>query len=104
MGFYDAPFDAAEPGAMLLDAIGVCPSCAPYYTPPVQPLPYKKAPIPPALRRAVFERDGYRCQHCGGWDTLGADHIVPESKGGPTTFDNLQTLCRSCNSRKGARV
>ena len=62
-----------------------------------------KEKISGALRKLVFERDGYRCVTCGDWHDLSADHIVPESKGGPTTFENLQTMCRSCNSRKGAR-
>lgn len=61
----------------------------------------RKARIPHPLRRQVFERDAYRCKHCGDWHDLCADHIVPESKGGPTTLANLQCLCRPCNSRKG---
>lgn len=64
----------------------------------------KKYPPSSTLRRAVFERDAYRCQHCGDWRDLTADHIIPEAQGGPTTLDNLQCLCRSCNSRKGTRV
>lgn len=63
-----------------------------------------KAEIPAELRRQVFERDAYRCVTCGGWKTLTCDHIVPESAGGPTTLENLQTMCQSCNSRKGART
>lgn len=65
---------------------------------------YVKTPIPKELRRAVFERDGFRCRHCGDQFELHADHIYPESKGGATTLDNLQTLCRVCNFRKGKRV
>ena len=38
-----------------------------------------------------------------GWVDLCADHIVPESKGGITALENLQTRCRSCNSKKGAK-
>lgn len=73
--------------------------------PPPAPAPvYKKQPIPRALRAAVFDRDGWECLHCGTHEDLSADHIVPESLGGPTTFENLQTLCRSCNSRKGVRA
>lgn len=60
--------------------------------------------IPARLRIAVYERDGYACLHCGTSDDLTLDHIHPWSRGGPDTYDNLQTLCRSCNSRKGARV
>lgn len=69
---------------------------------------YKKQPIPPRLRWDVFARDDFTCKHCGskgsGDSMLHADHVVPESKGGPTTIENLQTLCGSCNSRKGART
>lgn len=69
------------------------------------PLPgsYKKATIPARLRLLVFERDEYACRSCGDTRRLTVDHIKPESRGGPTRLDNLQTLCRSCNSRKGAR-
>lgn len=55
-----------------------------------------------ALRLQVFERDAYRCRQCGDWHDLTLDHIIPQSHGGPTTLENLQTLCRSCNSKKGA--
>lgn len=65
--------------------------------------PHHKAVIPAALRRQVFQRDGFKCQHCGSGDHLSADHILPESRGGPTIFRNLQTLCRSCNSKKGTK-
>jgi len=61
----------------------------------------KKRKIPRSLANQVFERDMYRCVTCGDWHDLAADHIIPESRGGPLTLDNLQTLCRSCNSRKG---
>ena len=56
-----------------------------------------KAKISRSLSRRVMERDKYRCVTCRA-------HIMPESRGGPTTFENLQTMCRSCNSRKGNRA
>jgi 5-methylcytosine-specific restriction endonuclease McrA len=56
------------------------------------------------LRQRVYDRDGRACLHCGAADDLTLDHIRPWSLGGPDTFENLQTLCRSCNSSKGARV
>lgn len=65
--------------------------------------PYRKATISRSLSKAVFERDMYRCKKCGTHLDLSVDHIVPESKGGTLDMDNLQTLCRPCNSRKGAR-
>jgi len=69
----------------------------------VPPEKYRKAHIPRSLAKRVFERDAYRCKHCGGHHDLCVDHVIPESKGGETTFANLQTLCRPCNSKKGAR-
>lgn len=65
---------------------------------------YRKVPVPKALRLRVFRRDGWRCQRCGTAANLCVDHIHPERLGGTNDFDNLQTLCRPCNSKKGARV
>lgn len=56
------------------------------------------------LRNRVYERDGHKCVKCESTEHLSVDHIHPWSKGGKTEFDNLQTLCRICNSRKGAKV
>jgi hypothetical protein len=55
------------------------------------------------LRLMVFTRDRYRCKSCGAGKKLTIDHINPVAKGGDESFENLQTLCRSCNSSKGAR-
>lgn len=48
-------------------------------------------------------RDGPFCKACGTTDNLCVDHIIPMSRGGSDDMDNLQLLCRRCNSRKGAR-
>jgi 5-methylcytosine-specific restriction endonuclease McrA len=64
----------------------------------------KRPPISPALRRAVYARDGHACVECGSKDRLSLDHIHPFSRGGEDTMENLRTLCLSCNSRKGDRV
>lgn len=63
-----------------------------------------KKSIPEGMRWTVFERDNFTCKNCGSRKHLEADHIHPESKGGPTTLENLQTLCHPCNVRKGATV
>lgn len=55
------------------------------------------------LRNETYKRDNYRCVECGNNDYLTLDHIIPFSKGGKTEKDNLRTLCRSCNSKKGNR-
>jgi hypothetical protein len=65
---------------------------------------YKKIPIPAILREEVFIRDDFRCVKCGSRKKLCADHIYPEALGGEATFENLQTLCKSCNSKKGKKV
>jgi len=56
-------------------------------------------------RRAVFARDRWTCQYCGGVrGTLTLDHVVPRSRGGPSTWDNIVTCCAPCNRRKGDRL
>lgn len=60
--------------------------------------------IPPRLRAQVYDRDGRACVACGAASDLSLDHIYPHSLGGEDTLENLRTLCRSCNSTKGARV
>lgn len=64
----------------------------------------RRTPFTKPLRSQIYERDGYRCKHCGATENLSIDHIHPFSLGGLEDAANLQTLCRSCNSRKGARV
>ena len=64
----------------------------------------RRAAIPDAIRTAVLDRDGHTCRRCGATEDLALDHIHPWSLGGPDTPDNLQVLCRPCNSRKGDQV
>lgn len=67
----------------------------------------ERSKVTPKLRYDVFERDGHRCCSCGisvgSGVTLHLDHVMPVSKGGLSTLENLQTLCASCNLGKGAR-
>jgi hypothetical protein len=56
-----------------------------------------------ALLITLIERDGYSCRICGSENDITIDHIVPVIKGGKNYLDNLQLLCRSCNSRKGVK-
>ena len=60
--------------------------------------------IPLDTRRRVLARDGHRCLTCGSQEDLTIDHIIPRSRGGDNSESNLQTLCQSCNSRKGNRL
>lgn len=57
------------------------------------------------MRFAIYERDNYRCRKCGRkTNDLEIDHIIPISKGGKSTFENLQTLCHRCNYEKGSNI
>lgn len=71
---------------------------------------YQRALMTERLRTAIKARDNYTCQMCGislkdePHLLLEIDHIIPLSKNGRTTVDNLQTLCWCCNRKKGARL
>jgi 5-methylcytosine-specific restriction endonuclease McrA len=52
-------------------------------------------------RRAVFARDGWACQYCGARSNLTVDHVIPRSKGGTSTWENIVASCAPCNRRKG---
>lgn len=61
-------------------------------------IPYKGVAL---TRQNIFKRDHFVCQYCGTGKDLTLDHVIPRSKGGRSTWDNLITACRRCNSRKG---
>lgn len=66
---------------------------------------YVRVPHPasvPLSRRAVFTRDGQTCVYCGGSATS-IDHVVPRSRGGTHTWDNVVAACRRCNHTKADR-
>lgn len=58
-------------------------------------------------RRNIYERDGGVCQYCGRkreLSRLTLDHVVPRSRGGVSTWENVVLACLDCNSRKGDRL
>jgi hypothetical protein len=62
---------------------------------------------PLVTRRAVYLRDRGQCAFCGKWllfSEATLDHIVPQSLGGKTRWENLVTACRHCNERKANRT
>ena len=61
-------------------------------------LPYKGVML---NRQNIFKRDGNRCQYCGTHEDLTLDHVLPKSRSGKSSWDNLITACKSCNSKKG---
>lgn len=55
-------------------------------------------------RHAVLARDGFCCQYCGNTRHLTIDHIVPRSRGGSSSWENVVTSCAPCNVRKGSSL
>lgn len=52
-------------------------------------------------RQNIFKRDNGLCQYCGTDCDLTLDHLIPRSKGGKSTWNNLVTACKECNAKKG---
>ena len=66
---------------------------------------YVKPSRHPAFTRFnVFLRDRFSCQYCGSREDLTFDHVIPRSKGGTTTWENVVAACSPCNLRKGDRL
>ncbi len=51
-------------------------------------------------RKNIFRRDNYTCQYCSSTESLTIDHVIPKSKGGKSTWENLVTACMRCNNKK----
>lgn len=65
-------------------------------------VPYKKVEL---SRRNILRRDGFACQYCGTRSApLTIDHVIPRSRGGTDSWENLVTACIPCNNRKGNRT
>ncbi len=59
--------------------------------------------VPPVSRREILRRDSHACQYCGSTKHLTIDHVIPRSKGGSHTWDNVVTACTTYNSQKSNR-
>lgn len=57
----------------------------------------------PVTRRGVLRRDGHRCAYCGSGATT-IDHVLPRSRGGADSWENLVACCLRCNNLKGDRT
>lgn len=64
----------------------------------------KRRHIPHSVVSEVYRRDGARCVICGSMENLQLDHIIPFSKGGADTAENLQILCQKCNLEKSNKI
>ena len=70
----------------------------------ISPDTKKREPIPREICDAVYARDGGKCVYCGSMENLQFDHIIPYSKGGATSVENLQLLCQKCNISKSNKI
>ena len=64
-------------------------------------VPYKRVML---SRKNILKRDRNTCQYCGARDNLTIDHVLPKSRGGRDSWENLVAACVSCNNRKGDRT
>lgn len=64
-------------------------------------IPYKNIVL---SRKNILKRDANTCQYCGSTDDLTIDHIIPKSRGGADSWENLVAACNKCNHKKGNRT
>ncbi len=65
-------------------------------------VPFRELPL---TRRNVLQRDNHQCQYCGiKSEKLSIDHVIPRSRGGGDTWENVTTACLKCNIKKGNRT
>ena len=55
-------------------------------------------------RERIYKRDGWKCVYCESKRNLTIDHVIPKSRGGGNSWQNLVTCCGSCNSKKGDKT
>lgn len=61
-------------------------------------VPYKGVVL---SRQNIYKRDNFTCCYCDSTKDLTLDHVIPKSRGGGSSWSNLVTACRRCNTKKG---
>ena len=67
-------------------------------------LPYNRVMACFPTRKHIFKRDNHECQYCTAKEDLTIDHILPSSRGGSDSWENMVTACIKCNAKKGNRT
>jgi 5-methylcytosine-specific restriction endonuclease McrA len=67
-------------------------------------LPYETLMQDRPSRAMIYKRDDNKCQYCGSTRSLTIDHIIPKSRGGEDTWENLVVACCSCNTKKSDKL
>lgn len=70
---------------------------------------YVKLPIDKIMankppRHMIYKRDDYMCQYCGCFKNLTIDHVIPRSRGGVDSWENMVVACMPCNTHKGNKT
>jgi 5-methylcytosine-specific restriction endonuclease McrA len=64
-------------------------------------IPLSRIMVQKPTRALIYQRDEHTCQYCGSQKKLTIDHIIPRSRGGQDTWENMVVACSPCNVRKG---
>ena len=67
-------------------------------------IPFARIVAQTPSRAMIYKRDGNKCQYCGSTRSLTIDHVIPRSKGGDDSWENLVVACASCNVKKGDKL
>ena len=67
-------------------------------------IPFAKIVAHTPSRAMIYKRDNNKCQYCGSTKSLTIDHVIPKSKGGQDTWENLVVACSPCNVKKGDKL
>jgi 5-methylcytosine-specific restriction endonuclease McrA len=67
-------------------------------------IPLKKIMEQKPSRSLIYKRDNHTCQYCGSTKKLTIDHVIPRSRGGKDTWENMVIACSSCNTKKGDQL
>lgn len=67
-------------------------------------LPYSRLMANHPTRALIYKRDDYTCGYCGAKENLTIDHVIPSSRGGEDTWENMVSCCLPCNLRKADRT
>lgn len=67
-------------------------------------VPFQKIMSHRPSRNLIHKRDNHTCQYCSSKENITVDHVIPSSRGGVDSWENLVTACSSCNTKKGNKT